>query len=314
MASANGEKAVIVEVGPRDGLQYESGFFPTERKIELIDRLSASGLGRIEVTSFVHPKVIPALRDAVEVLNGIHKAPGVIYSALVPNLKGCRRALETPVDDIALFVSASEAHNQKNVGMSIAESLAGFKDIARLVLAEGRSLRGYVVTTFGCPYEGAIPEERVLSIARAYADMGVAEVSLGDTTGMANPRMVLEKMGRLAGELSGVRLAAHFHNSRGLGLANAYAAYQAGVRIFDSSVGGLGGCPTAVGAMGNVATEDLVNMLEEMGIDTGVDFAKLLEATALIEEVLATQPASFTCRQGRPAWVPSGGAPGGCAV
>lgn len=314
MENAPQEKAVIVEVGPRDGLQYESGFFPTERKIELIDRLSASGLGRIEVTSFVHPKVIPALRDAVEVLNGIRKAPGVVYSALVPNLKGCQRALETPADDIALFVSASEAHNQKNVGMSIAESLAGFEDIARLVLAEGRSLRGYVVTTFGCPYEGTIPEERVLSIARAYADMGVAEVSLGDTTGMANPRMVSEKMGRLAQELKGVRLAAHFHNSRGLGLANAYAAYQAGVRIFDSSVGGLGGCPTAVGAMGNVATEDLVNMLEEMGIDTGVDFAKLLEVTALIEEVLATQPASFTCRQGRPVWGPSGGAPGGCAV
>ncbi len=299
------EKAVIVEVGPRDGLQYESGFFPTERKIELIDRLAASGLKRIEVTSFVHPKVIPALRDAVEVLNGIHKAPGVVYSALVPNLKGCQRALETPVDDIALFVSASEAHNQKNVGMSIAQSLAGFEEIAKLTLAAGRSLRGYVVTAFGCPYEGAIPEERVLAIARTYADMGVAEVSLGDTTGMANPRMVSEKMGRLAQELKGVRLAAHFHNSRGLGLANAFAAYQAGVRIFDSSVGGLGGCPTAVGAMGNVATEDLVNMLEEMGVDTGVDFAGLLAATELIKQVLETQPASYTCRQGRPVWGPS---------
>ena len=188
-------------------------------------------------------------------LNGIRKEPGVVYSALVPNLKGCQRALETPVDEIALFVSASEAHNQKNVGMSSAESLAGFQEIARLALAAGRSLRGYVVTAFGCPYEGAIPEERVLALARAYADMGVAEVSLGDTTGMANPVMVRQRMGRLAGALKGVRLAAHFHNSRGLGLANAYAAWEAGVRIFDSSVGGLGGCPTAVGAMGNVATE-----------------------------------------------------------
>ncbi|MCB2190573.1 MAG: hydroxymethylglutaryl-CoA lyase [Deltaproteobacteria bacterium] len=315
MASTDNPQAVIVEVGPRDGLQYESGFFPTEQKIELINRLSASGLKRIEVTSFVHPKIIPALRDAVEVLNGIRKAPGVVYSALVPNLKGCERALNTPADEIALFVSASEAHNQKNVGMSIAESLAGFEEIAKLALAAGRSLRGYVVTAFGCPYEGAIAEERVLSIAKSYADMGVAEVSLGDTTGMANPAMVREKMGRIAQELSQVRLAAHFHNSRGLGLANAYAAYQAGVHIFDSSVGGLGGCPTAVGAMGNVASEDLVNMLEEMGIDTGVDFAKLLEATALIQEVLDTQPASFTSRQGRPVWesAESKGQPDNCS-
>lgn len=296
------DNAVIVEVGPRDGLQYEGGFFPTPDKIELINRLSASGLRRIEVTSFVHPKVIPALRDAVEVLEGIRKEPGVVYSALVPNLKGCRRALETPVDEIALFVSASEAHNQKNVGMSSQESLAGFKEIAKLALAEGRSLRGYVVTAFGCPYEGAIPEQRVLALARAYADMGVAEVSLGDTTGMANPVMVRQRMARLAGELEGLRLAAHFHNSRGLGLANAYAAHEAGVRIFDSSVGGLGGCPTAVGAMGNVASEDLVNMLEEMGVDTGVDFAKLMKATELIEQVLSTRAASYTSRQGRPAW------------
>lgn len=303
--SAMPDNAIIVEVGPRDGLQYESGFFPTEQKIELINRLAASGLQRIEVTSFVHPKVIPALRDAVEVLEGIDKKPGVIYSALVPNLKGCERALGTPADEIALFVSASEAHNQKNVGMSIEQSLRGFQEMARLALAEGRSLRGYVVTAFGCPYEGAIPEKRVLAIARAYADMGVAEVSLGDTTGMANPTMVREKMGRLAQELGQVRLAAHFHNSRGLGLANAYAAYEAGVRIFDSSVGGLGGCPTAVGAMGNVASEDLLNMLEEMGVDTGVDFAKLLEATALIQEVLNTQAASYTSRQGRPSWTPT---------
>lgn len=297
-----GEKALIVEVGPRDGLQYESGFFPTPKKIELIDRLSESGLARIEVTSFVHPKVIPALRDAVEVLNGIQKRPGVIYSALAPNLKGCQRALDTPVDELAFFVSASEAHNQKNVGMSVAESLEGFREMARLTLAAGRSVRGYVVTAFGCPYEGAIDPAKVLGIARAYLDMGVCEISFGDTTGMANPLMVERTMGRLRHELAGVRVAAHFHNSRGLGLANAYAAYKAGVRVFDSSVGGLGGCPTAVGAMGNVATEDLVNMLEEMGLDTGVDFDGLLRATALVKEVLATEPASFTCRQGRPFW------------
>lgn len=296
------EQATIVEVGPRDGLQYETGFFPTQRKIELIDRLSACGLKRIEVTSFVHPKVIPALRDAVEVLGGLTKRPGVIYSALAPNLKGCLRALETPVDELAFFVSASEAHNQKNVGLSIQDSLAGFREMAAQTLAAGRSVRGYVVTAFGCPYEGAIPEDRVLAIASAYAEMGAREISLGDTTGMANPKLVEQRLGRLIHELGDIGLAAHFHNSRGLGLANAYAALQAGVRVFDSSVGGLGGCPTAVGAMGNVATEDLVNMLEEMGLDTGVDFQGLLQATELVEEVLKTQPASFTCRQGRPVW------------
>ncbi len=297
------EKAArIVEVGPRDGLQYESGFFPTESKIELIDRLSACGLKRIEVTSFVHPKIIPALRDAAQVLEGIKKQPGVVYSALVPNLEGCRRALDTPVDQLALFVSASEAHNRKNVGMSITESLQGFQEMARLTLEAGRSLRGYVVTAFGCPYEGAISLERVLGIARSYADMGVTEISLGDTTGMANPRLVADRMRVLSRELGGLSLAAHFHNSRGLGLANTLAAYEAGIRVFDSSVGGLGGCPTAVGAMGNVATEDLVNMLEEMGIETGVDFPGLLKATALVEEVLKTRPASFTYRQGRPVW------------
>jgi hydroxymethylglutaryl-CoA lyase len=301
--SGRQEKAVrIVEVGPRDGLQYESVFFPTESKIELIDRLSACGLQRIEVTSFVHPKVIPALRDAVEVLEGIKKQPGVVYSALVPNLKGCQRALDTPVDQLALFVSASEAHNQKNVGMSIGESLQGFREMARLTLQAGRSLRGYVVTAFGCPYEGSISPERVLGIARSYADMGVTEISFGDTTGMANPRMAADRMYALSRELGDLSMAAHFHNSRGLGLANAFAAYEAGTRIFDSSVGGLGGCPTATGAMGNVATEDLVNMLEEMGIETDVDFPGLLKATALVEEVLKTQPAGFTYRQGRPIW------------
>jgi hydroxymethylglutaryl-CoA lyase len=292
----------VVEVGPRDGLQYESVFFPTEQKIALIDSLSQTGLKRIEVTSFVHPKVIPHLKDAVEVLQGIRKAPGVIYSALTPNLKGCLRALETPVDELALFVSASQTHNQKNVGMSIEDSLQGFKDIAREALAAGRSLRGYVITAFGCPYEGSISLEVVEKIIEAYADLGVREVSLGDTTGMANPRQVGEVFARLGTENHGMTVAAHFHNSRGLGLANAYAAYEAGCRVFDSSVGGLGGCPTAVGAMGNVATEDLINMMEEIGAPTGVDFAKLMETVDLVRQVLGGELASYTCKQGRPIW------------
>ncbi|MCB2228013.1 MAG: hydroxymethylglutaryl-CoA lyase [Desulfarculaceae bacterium] len=296
------DPVTVVEVGPRDGLQYESVFFPTEDKIALIDSLSATGLKRIEVTSFVHPKVIPHLKDAMEVLGGMTKAPGVIYSALVPNLKGCLRALGTPVDELALFVSASQTHNQKNVAMSIEDSLAGFKEIAREALAAGKSLRGYVITAFGCPYEGAISLEQVERIIAAYAELGVREVSLGDTTGMANPRQVGEVFGRLGAQHAGLPLAAHFHNSRGLGLANAYAAYQAGCRVFDSSVGGLGGCPTAVGAMGNIPTEDLVNLMEEMGAATGVDFDALLESTALIKKVLGDELASYTCKQGRPDW------------
>lgn len=295
-------QAVIVEVGPRDGLQYEGVFFPTEKKIELINLLSESGLSRIEVSSFVHPKVIPHLKDALAVLNGIDKKSGVIYSALVPNLKGCQRALESPVDEIALFVSASETHNHRNVSMSISDSLKGFKEIGRLALDAGKSVRGYVVTSFGCPYEGEIPLERVRDIGLRYMECGATEISLGDTTGMANPEQVKERLAYLKESLPELRIAVHFHNSRGLGLANAYAAYQSGTRIFDSSVGGLGGCPTAVGAMGNITTEDLVNMLEEMGVSTGIDFEALLKAAGLVKEVLDTDLSSFTFKQGRPVW------------
>ena len=296
------EPVEIVEVGPRDGLQYESGFFPTEKKIELIHLLSDAGLARIEVTSFVNPRFVPQLSDAVQVLNGIRKRPGVRYSALVPNLKGLEKAVLTPVDDMALFVSASETHNRKNVGMSVDESLEGFADIAPMALDAGKTLRGYVVTAFGCPYEGRIPADRVKHIIDRYVGAGVSEISLGDTTGMANPRTVGELISEISEGLGNIRLGVHFHNSRGLGLANAYAALCAGIRVFDSSVGGLGGCPTAVGAMGNIATEDLVNMMEEMGFVTGVDFDGLMKAVSLVKEVLRTEPASCTFKQGRPIW------------
>lgn len=298
------ESITIVEVGPRDGLQDESLFFPTEQKVKLVNLLSETGLRRIEVTSFVHPKMIPQLRDPVEVLSTIRKRPGITYSALVPNLKGCERAVQTPVDEIALFVSASETHNRKNVGMSIAESLRGFEAVSKIALEAGKTLRGYVVTAFGCPYEGRVPAERVKNIIRSYADIGVSEVSLGDTTGMANPKMTGEVVSEIMEIQFHVRVAAHFHNRRGLGLANAYSALESGIRIFDSSVGGLGGCPTAVGAMGNIPTEDLVNMMEEMGFATHVDFEKLRSAAALVKDVLQTEPPSFTFKQGRPSWSP----------
>jgi len=296
------QEVTIVEVGPRDGLQQESVFFPTDKKIELINRLSQTGVQKIEVTSFVHPKVIPQLRDAAEVLEKIEKRPGVTYSALVPNLKGCQRALETRVDELVLFVSASETHNQKNVGMSVADSLKALAEVAKLAQEAGKALRGGVVTAFGCPYEGRVPVDRVKDILKAYADMGVPEVLLGDTTGMANPVQVKKTVAELREAAAGINLVGHFHNSRGLGLANACAAWEAGIRIFDSSVGGLGGCPTAVGAMGNVPTEDLVNMMEEMGVSTGIDFQKLVEASGLVKEVLATDLPAFTFKLGRPAW------------
>ena len=292
----------VVEVGPRDGLQYEPEFFPTDKKIELVNLLMEAGLKRLEVSSFVHPKAIPQFIDTLEVVKAVDRRPGVIHSAPVPNLKGCQRALTTPVDELALFVSASETHNRKNVNMSVDRSLAGLKQVAEAGLSAGKRLRGYVVTAFGCPYEGRIPMAQVLRIVKAYQEMGVAEVSLGDTTGMANPRQVVQVFGEVKEAAGGMEVAAHFHNSRGTGLANALAAYQAGVRVFDASVGGIGGCPTALGAMGNIATEDLVSMMEEMGVGTGVDFGKLIRAAKLAAGVIGTELASYTLKTGRPDW------------
>ena len=292
----------IVEVGPRDGLQHEPAFFPTDKKKELIDRLSQTGLKRLEVTSFVHPKVIPQFADVMEVLQEIEKKPGIVYSALVPNVKGCERALSTPIDELAMFVSASETHNRKNVNMSVDNSLAALSQVARMGLDGGKSLRGYVVTAFGCPYEGRVPLERIKRIVQTYQDMGVSEVSFGDTTGMANPRSVFDFFKDMLSSAGPMRLAAHFHNSRGTGLANALAAYQAGVRIFDASIGGIGGCPTAIGAMGNVATEDLVCMMEEMGVSTGIVQEKLLEAAQFCGKVINSDLPSYLLKSGRPQW------------
>ncbi len=300
------EKVTIYEVGPRDGLQYESQFFPTEQKIKLVDLLADAGLTRIEVTSFVHPKAVPALSDSAQVMAGIKKRPGVTYSVLVPNMKGCEGALASQADEFALFVSASQTHNQKNVAMSLEDSLKGFTEIARLALEAGRTLRGYVITAFGCPHEGAVPLDSVRRILDVYAELGVREASLGDTTGMANPPQVKDMVRRLLEAYPGMGLAAHFHDSRGLGLVNSYAAFEAGIRVFDSSIGGLGGCPFAKGASGNIPTEDTVNLFEEVGLDTGVDFDKLLKAGQLVKEVLDAELASNTSKSGRPNWQPSG--------
>jgi len=267
----------IVEVGPRDGLQSEPNFVPTNEKIELIECLSGTGLKRIEITSFVSPGAIPQLGDSENVANGLRKRPGVRYSALVPNYKGLERAIEARIDEIALFVSASETHNQKNVRMPISRSLSGFRQIAETALNHGMHMRGYIVTAFGCEYEGRVPPERVEEIAGEYLAMGVREISLGDTTGMANPVMVRQVVRRLTSILGEAALALHFHDTRGTGMANVVAAIEEGARIFDCSVGGLGGCPFPRMVSGNIPTEDLVGMLHEMGIDTGIDIDALIE-------------------------------------
>jgi hydroxymethylglutaryl-CoA lyase len=250
----------------------------------------------------VHPKAIPQLSDAMEVLTSIKKQEGVTYSALVPNVRGCQRALETDVQQLALFVSASETHNLKNVNMSVADSLKAFTEVATMAREAGRSLRGYIVTAFGCPYEGNIAWEQLTKIIETYLEMGVGEISLGDTTGMANPRQVKEIAKKISNENWPLDIAFHFHNSRGLGLANVWTAFEEGITIFDSSIGGVGGCPTAIGASGNVCTEDMINMFTESGVTTGIDFDTLLEASTLAQRVIGQVLPSYTLKHGRPQW------------
>jgi len=296
------KSVTVVEVGPRDGLQNEAEFVPTEKKIELIQCLSKTGLNRIEITSFVHPKAIPQLRDSEEVVRKVGKRSDIVFSTLVANEKGLERALAAGVEEIAIFVSASETHNRRNVRMSVTDSLKGFRGMAEKALAAGMRLRGYVVTAFGCPYEGRTAPEKVEFILDEYGAMGVNEVSLGDTTGMANPLMVTALVRRIKPRLGHMTLALHFHDTRGAALANILAALQEGVSIFDGSVGGLGGCPYAPGASGNVATEDLVNLLEEMGIKTGIDLHKLIHCAEYARELVGRELPSHLLKAGSIRW------------
>jgi len=278
----------IREVGPRDGFQNEPETIPTDEKVRLIDLLSASGLRRLEVTSFVRPDVIPQLSDAEQVLAAVQRREGVSFSVLIPNERGLERALgqRDRFDEINVFVSASETHNRKNVNRSIEDSLAGLERTLATATAAGLRCEGVISTSFGCPYEGEVPPERVFAIAERLAAAGCAEVGFGDTTGMANPRQVGEFFAAAGERLGGVELTAHFHNTRGQGLANVLAALERGVESFESSFGELGGCPVPPGATGNVATEDVVSMLEEMGVETGIDLPRLLEASRAAQEAL----------------------------
>lgn len=274
------------EVGPRDGLQSLGAHVPTEQKVRLIDALSASGLSRIEVTSFVHPRYVPQMADAAEVTSGITRRPGVSYEALVPNAAGTQRALQHRVDAILFVLAASETFNGKNVRMSVADSLSQLGEIAGLAREAGARLVCAIATAFGCPYEGDVPEERLLGVVETLRSADVAEVFLADTTGMANPTQVGRLVGRVLERWPDLTLGLHFHNTRGMGLANVLAGLRAGVRTYDASIGGLGGCPFAPAATGNICTEDAVHMLEEMGYSTGVDLDVLLEAARLAQTLV----------------------------
>jgi hydroxymethylglutaryl-CoA lyase len=297
----------IREVGPRDGFQNEPETIPTAEKVRLIDLLSGSGLKRLEVTSLVRPDVIPQLSDAEEVLGGVQRREGVSFSVLIPNERGLERALglRERFDEINVFVSASETHNRKNVNRSIEESLAGLERTLATATGEGLRCEGVISTSFGCPYEGEVPPERVFAIAERLATAGCAEVGFGDTTGMANPRQVGEFFAAARERLGGIELTAHFHNTRGQGLANVLAALGEGVESFESSFGELGGCPVPPGATGNVATEDVVSMLHEMGVETGVDLLRLIEASRAAQAALGRPLGAHVLTAGPVDWLGS---------
>jgi hydroxymethylglutaryl-CoA lyase len=294
----------IREVGPRDGFQNEPETIPTAEKIRLVDLLSSTGLKRLEVTSFVRPEVIPQLSDAEEVLTGIRRPEGVAFSVLVPNERGLERALalRDRFDEVNVFVSASETHNRKNVNRSIEESLNGLERTLETAHEAGLRCEGVISTSFGCPYEGEVPPERVFGIAERLIGAGCAEIGFGDTTGMANPRQVGEFFAAARERLGEVELTAHFHNTRGQGLANVLAALEQGVDSFEASFGELGGCPVPPGATGNVATEDVVSMLHEMGVQTGIDLAALVEASRAAQEVLGRPLGAHVLRAGPVDW------------
>ncbi|HEX3452247.1 MAG TPA: hydroxymethylglutaryl-CoA lyase [Solirubrobacteraceae bacterium] len=295
----------IREVGPRDGFQNEPETIATDAKVDLIDALARTGLRRLEVTSFVRADVIPQLADAADVLARIDVPDDVAVSVLIPNRRGLDAALaqREQIDEINVFMSASETHNRKNVNRSIAESLTELQDVLGLAREAGLRCEGVISTSFGCPYEGYVPPERVFEIAARLRDAGAQEVGFGDTTGMANPRQVGEFFDAAKAQLGReLELTAHFHNTRGQGLANVVAALESGVDSFESSFGELGGCPVPPGATGNIATEDLVSMLHEMGIETGVDLPALIACARRAQEILGRPLGSHTLVAGPVDW------------
>lgn len=291
-------KVTIVEVGPRDGFQMEKAFIPTESKIAIINTVARSGVPKIEAASFTSPKAIPQMRDAQAVMEGIERRPGTAYTALVPNLKGAQLAISAGVDAIRVVICSSEAYNQRNVRMSVAESLKTCEGILQTGRAASTAVEAVVALAFGCPLEGDIAEEKVVELTRRLAEMGYREISIADSAGLANPAQIRRLMRRLVREFPDVHFSMHIHNTRGLGLANVLAALEEGIDAFDSSLGGLGGCPVVPGARGNIPTEDLVNMLEEMGVETGVDVEGVMVASRVAQEVLERTLPSYVLAAG----------------
>lgn len=294
---ANFQKSVkVVEVGPRDGLQNEKTIMPAAVKIEFINRLSRTGLKTIEATSFVSPKWIPQLADATEVYTGIEKKPGVAYPVLVPNEKGMQRALDAGAREVSIFTAASETFNQKNSNCSIAESIERFKPVVTLAAKHNVRVRGYISTAIGCPYAGPIAPEAVARVAKELSDLGCYEISLGDTIGVGTPVKAQRMLAAVAAEVPMEKLAVHFHDTYGQALANVLAALELGVRSFHSSVAGLGGCPFARGATGNLATEDLLYMLHGLGLRTGVDLQAVVDCGEFISAALGRASSSRAAR------------------
>ena len=280
------KKIHIQEVVTRDGFQIEGNFVPTEEKISLLNRLSRVGFSRIEVSSFVSPKAVPMLRDAIEVIAGIEKYPDVTYVCLVPNARGAETALSTDIEEINFVMSASETHNLANVRKTRQESLQELADISSLIEGSSIKLNGSIATSFGCPYEGEVSEETLFSVIEAYLKRGVMSVTLADTTGMANPTQVEALLTKVKSKWPELELTLHFHNTRGMGFPNVLAGIRAGVDRYDSALGGLGGCPFAAGATGNICTEDLVHMLHAMGYETDVDLDELLKIAKDLPDIV----------------------------
>ena len=309
-----GKRLHIQEVAVRDGFQIEPKFIPTEQKIELVNALSRTGLAKIEVTSFVSPKAIPALADAEKVMTSIDRVPGIVYSALVPNARGCERALACAVDEINLVMSASDGHGRANLRMTPEQSLASFAEIMKIVAGSKATVNAALSTAFGCPFDGHVPVSRILGFVDRYEEMGIASVTVCDTTGMANPAQVADLCEAVLARAPAMQVTAHFHNTRGMGLANALAALDVGIDRFDASLGGLGGCPFAPGASGNVCTEDLVHMFAAMGYETGVDLQKLLAIARGLPAIVGhdipgqvVKAGPWDRRYPLPAWVTQGG-------
>jgi len=276
----------ICEVGTRDGFQIEPEFIPTETKVEVVNRISDTGMPQIEVTSFVHPKAVPQLRDAEQVMGQITRRPGTVYAALIPNDKGAVRAIGAGVDRLHTVLSASESHNLANVNMTVAESLVKLEAVAKVAYEAGVPLHGGISTTFGCPFEGEVPLPNVEAIVARLVDLGFRGIGLADTTGMANPAQVTRTLEYLMPKFPGIEWTLHTHNTRAMAIPNILAAIECGVTHFDASIGGLGGCPFAPGATGNVCTEDLVHCLHAMGYTTGIDLDGLIATAKRVEEVI----------------------------